>query len=180
MVSLAPLNLDFIVQEVARRVLQWGQLASSCFYFFEFLFFDSSENRGPISVCASYINQNSQYYLQPFTTVFHMTLDLFLNWSTILQGCWARPGKHNVGVEVIWEMSEAENKTSPHVAKCVCASSGARNSLTAATHSLGLGAVEFSRNTQSLQHCHFCTTSNWNELETVKSWISFNSNLCLS
>ena len=120
MVSLGPLNLDFIVQEVVRRVLQWGQLASSCFYFFEFLFFYSSENRGPISVCASYIHQNSQYYLQPFTTVFHMTLDLFLNWSTILQGCWMRPGKHNVGVEVIWEMSEAENKTSPHVAKCVC------------------------------------------------------------
>ena len=41
-------------------------------------------------------------------------------------------------------------------------------------------AIKFSRNTQSWQHCHFWTTSNGNELETVKTQINFNANLHLS
>ena len=40
--------------------------------------------------------------------------------------------------------------------------------------------VEFSRNTQSWQCWHFCTTSNGNELETVKNWIRCIANLYLS
>ena len=37
--------------------------------------------------------------------------------------------------------------------------------------------VEFSRNTQSWQRWHFCTTSNVNKLETVKNLMSFKVNL---
>ena len=42
------------------------------------------------------------------------------------------------------------------------------------------GAIEFSRNTQSWQHWHFCTTSNVNNFETAKSSIYFNAHLPLS
>ena len=38
---------------------------------------------------------------------------------------------------------------------------------------------EFSRNTQSWQHWHFCTTSNVNKLETVKNLMNFKVNLHL-
>ena len=35
--------------------------------------------------------------------------------------------------------------------------------------------IEFSNNTQSLQHWHLCT-SNGNKSETVENWVSFNAN----
>ena len=41
-------------------------------------------------------------------------------------------------------------------------------------------SIEFSRNTQSWQCCHFCTTSNVNKLETVKDLVHFKVNLQLS
>ena len=44
---------------------------------------------------------------------------------------------------------------------------------------LNCGPIEFSRNTQSCQCWHFCTTSNVNKLETVKKLIHLKPNLHL-